>query len=192
MVGVLTRKSRAMSSVGTPRTSRRVSAAAPSRGREGCAQSRTSRSRSSTTSSPASAIVRWASSVSSASTASSGSARAPTDSVRSRSTMRRRAAVSSQAGGLVGYAVAWPGPGRGLEGVAEAVLGEVEAAVLRDEQGQQPAPLVAQGVLEGCGHAMSAWPDEWSTVGRTSIAPSAPASRPTTWSRSSRSSVSTM
>jgi hypothetical protein len=98
-----------------------------------------------------------------------------------------------QPGGRVGrVAVAGPGPGRGLEGVAEAVLGEIEAAVLRDEQGQQPAPLVAQGVLEGCGHAMSAWPDEWSTVGRTSIAPSAPASSPTTCSRSSRSSVSTM
>ena len=49
-----------------------------------------------------------------------------------------------QPGRRVGrYAVARPGPSGRLEGVAEPVLGEVEAPVLRDEQGQQAAPLVA-------------------------------------------------
>ena len=41
-----------------------------------------------------------------------------------------------------------PGPGRRLEGVGEAVLGEVEAPELRDQQGQQPTPLVAPDLLE--------------------------------------------
>ena len=50
---------------------------------------------------------------------------------------------------VVRYAVARPGPGGRLEGVAETVLGEVESAVLRDEQGQQAAPLVAPGRGQG-------------------------------------------
>ena len=51
-------------------------------------------------------------------------------------------------GGVGGRAVGRPGTGGGLEGVAEAVLGQVEAAVPGDEQGQQPAPLVAPDVLD--------------------------------------------
>ena len=47
-----------------------------------------------------------------------------------------------------GYAVARPGPSGRLEGVAEPVLREVEAPVLRDEEGQQPAPLVAPDLVE--------------------------------------------
>ena len=51
-----------------------------------------------------------------------------------------------QPGGWVGRdAVARPGAGGRLEGVGQAVLGQVEAPVLGDEQGQQPAPLVAPG-----------------------------------------------
>jgi hypothetical protein len=50
-----------------------------------------------------------------------------------------------QPGGRVGrYAVARPGARRRLEGVGEPILGQVEAAVPRDEQGQQAAPVVAQ------------------------------------------------
>ena len=55
---------------------------------------------------------------------------------------RRRAAVSSQAGGLVGHAVRRPVPRRRLERVGQRVLGEVEAAVLADEQREQPAPVL--------------------------------------------------
>ncbi|CAB4721263.1 unannotated protein [freshwater metagenome] len=51
-------------------------------------------------------------------------------------------------GGVVGHAVGRPGARSRLDGVAEAVLGEVEASVAGDEQGQQPAPLVAQQELE--------------------------------------------
>ena len=96
--------------------------------------------------------------------------------------------MSSQAGGFAG------GPSTGQvraaasNASAKPVLGEVEAAVLRDEQGQQSAPLVAQDGVESDAHAVP----EWSTVPRTSMAPSEPARVPTTWSRSSRSSVSTM
>ena len=181
IVGVGTRNSRAMSSVGTPSTSRRVSAAADSGGSDGCAQSSTSRSRSSRTGSPASAMhpLRLL-------------LHGRLD--REQRQLPRRDRLGAQPvddpaprGGqqprrrVVGYGV--PGAGRGLEGVGQPVLGEVEPAVLRDEQGQQPAPLVAQQRLE-IGHP-------WSTVARTSTGPSGPASMAQISSRSSRSSVST-
>ena len=81
--------------------------------------------------------------------------------------MRRRAAVSSHAAGLAGDAVARPGARGRLEGVGEPVLGEVEASVLRDEQGQQASPLVAQRPVERevrGGHTST------SRTGRTSMA----------------------
>ena len=97
-----TRKSRATSRVGTPTTSRRLSALADFGASDGWAQRSTSRSTSSSTTSPTSAMTRAAAASCSASTTSSGSLRTATASARSRSTARRRAAVSSQAGGLVG------------------------------------------------------------------------------------------
>jgi hypothetical protein len=68
-------------------------------------------------------------------------------------------------------AVARPGPRRRLEGVGEPVLGEVEAAVARDEQGQQPAPLVAQGRgqrLPGRASGRRRAQTSTSSIGRTS------------------------
>ncbi len=62
------------------------------------------------------------------------------------------------------YAVARPGARRRLERVAETVLGEVEATELRDQQGQQAAPLVAPQLLEaGYGSSFSI-----AIAGRTS------------------------
>ncbi len=97
-----TRNNRAMSEVLTPSTRRRVIAAALSGASAGWAHSSTSRSRSSTTGSPTSAITRCASSVRCASTASSGSLRPATASERRRSMIRCRAVVSSHAVGLSG------------------------------------------------------------------------------------------
>ncbi len=62
--------------------------------------------------------------------------------------IRRRAAVSSQAGGLAGVPSGGPRPRGRLERVGQPVLGEVEPGAPRDEQGQQPAPLVAQHRLQ--------------------------------------------
>ena len=53
------------------------------------------------------------------------------------------------AGGVVGRPGGRPGPLGGLHGIAERVLDEVEAAELREEQGHQPAPLLAHDLLEG-------------------------------------------
>ncbi len=51
-------------------------------------------------------------------------------------------------------AVRGPAAGGRLEGVCEGVLGQVETAVLRDEQGQHPAPLLTPDLLDGrCAHA---------------------------------------
>ena len=69
--------------------------------------------------------------------------RAAIASARSRSSTRRRAAVVSQAAGRSGM------PSRGQvraaasTASAERVLDEVEPTELREEQGHQPAPLLA-------------------------------------------------
>jgi len=51
-------------------------------------------------------------------------------------------------GRVVRWAGRWPAPRRGLDGVAEGVLNEVEPAVLRKQQRRQPPPLLAHDHLE--------------------------------------------
>src|SRR4029079_16997484 len=117
IVAVGTRNSRAMSDVDTPITIRSVSAAAFSRDSAGGAQSMTSRRRSSRTGSPAPPITRSAPSWDPPSTARTAAAprsarpawrpgtcaaSAATASAGSGSRTRRRALVSSHAGGFVG------------------------------------------------------------------------------------------
>ena len=60
-----------------------------------------------------------------------------------------------------------PVPGRRLEGVRQPVLGQLEPAVLRDEQGQQPAPLARHTRSSGPGPG-TAHPGPSSTTGLTS------------------------
>ena len=77
----------------------------------------------------------------SASSTSNGSLRTATASARNRSTARRRAAVSNQAGGFVGT----PSAGQcraAASNASDSVLGEVQAAVLADEQREQPPPVL--------------------------------------------------
>ena len=75
--------------------------------------------------------------------------RAAIASARSRSSTRRRAAVISQAGGPVRDAVARPGARGRLHGIREGVLDEVEATELREEEGDEPPPLLAHRRREG-------------------------------------------
>ena len=49
---------------------------------------------------------------------------------------------------VAGHALSGPVPGGRLEGLAETVLGEVEAPELRDQQGEQPSPVLAERLLE--------------------------------------------
>ena len=81
---------------------------------------------------------------------------------RMRSIARLRAVVISQAAGLVGTSVARPALGGDRERLLGGLLGEVEVAEEADQRGEDPAPLLAEGLLE----------DRYrSTSGRTSIAP---------------------
>ena len=105
-VGSVTRKRRAMSWVLTPITRRSTRALAASGASAGWVHIRTRRSRSSSTSPPGSAIVAWPSWRCVASVSSRTALRCAIDSARIRSITRRRAVVSSHAGGLSGVPLA--------------------------------------------------------------------------------------
>lgn len=58
-------------------------------------------------------------------------------------------------GAVGGDAVTWPRPRGRLEGIREGILGQVETAVPRDEQGQESTPFLAVGprqLVRGQGH----------------------------------------
>ena len=149
IVGSGTRKSRAMSAVVTPTTSRSASALATSGARAGWQHISTRRSTSSSTRSPGSARTEPDVAAASASTTSSGTLRAAIASARSRSSTRRRAAVMQPRRGPLRDAVARPGARGRLHGVGEGVLDEVEAAELREEEGDEAPPLLAHRRREG-------------------------------------------
>ncbi len=61
---------------------------------------------------------------------------------------RLRAAVTSQRAGVRGDAVARPALGGDHERLLRGFLGEVEVVQIADERGEDPAPVLAEGLLE--------------------------------------------